>query len=119
MVDADVVTDDDGHPEIGQGVARDRVISHSDPEMRHGRKSSSRRFDGHKLDAISDEDSELILGVDVRAGNAGDGEGAAPSFSGSKGSTASRSTCCWATWPTATATYARRLLMLSGGAEDP
>ena len=70
--------DDDGDPEIRQGVARDRVISHSDPEMRHGRKSASRRFDGHKLDVIGDEDSELVLGVDVRAGNAPDGEGAVP-----------------------------------------
>jgi len=74
----DVVEGDDGNPVIRQGVAPDRTISHSDPEMRHGRKSASRRFDGHKLDVISDEDSELVLGVDVRPGNAGDGEGAAP-----------------------------------------
>jgi hypothetical protein len=59
-------------------VARDRIVSHSDPEMRHGRKSASRRFDGHKLDVIIDESSELVLGVEVRAGNAGDGDGAAP-----------------------------------------
>jgi hypothetical protein len=75
----DVVDGDDGHgPAIRQGVARDRVVSASDPEMRHGRKSASRRFDGHKLDVLIDEDSEIVLGVDVRAGNAGDGEGAAP-----------------------------------------
>jgi hypothetical protein len=49
--------------------------------MRHGRKSASRRFDGHKLDVIIDEASELVLGVEVRAGNAGDGEGAAPLLS--------------------------------------
>jgi DDE family transposase len=65
-------------PAIREGVAPDRVVSHSDPEMRHGRKSASRRFDGHKLDVIIDEASELVLGVEVRAGNAGDGEGAAP-----------------------------------------
>jgi Transposase DDE domain len=53
-------------------------VSHSDPEMRHGRKSASRRFDGHKMDVLTDEKSELILGVDVRGGNASDGEGAAP-----------------------------------------
>lgn len=78
VVDQDVTDGDDGEPEIRQGVASDRIVSHSDPEMRHGRKSASRRFDGHKLDVISDEDSELILGVEVRAGNAADGEGAAP-----------------------------------------
>ena len=78
IVEQDTVVGDDGHVEIRQGVAPDRVVSVSDPEMRHGRKSARRRFDGHKMDVITDEDSELILGVDVRAGNAGDGEGAAP-----------------------------------------
>lgn len=78
VIDQDVESDDGGDPRIRQGVAPDRVISHSDPEMRHGRKSASRRFDGHKLDIIGDEDSELILGVEVRAANASDGEGAVP-----------------------------------------
>lgn len=78
VIDQDVEADENGEPQVRQGVARDRVISHSDPEMRHGRKSASRRFDGHKLDVITDEDSELVLGVDVRAGNASDGEGAVP-----------------------------------------
>ena len=68
----------DGGVRIRQGVAPDRVISVSDPQMRHGRKSSSRRFDGHKMDIITDETSELVLGVDIRAGNAADGEGAIP-----------------------------------------
>jgi len=78
VIDSDVEDDDDGTPQIRQGVAADRTISHSDPEMRHGRKSASRRFDGHKMDVIADEGSELVLGVEVRAGNAGDGEGAVP-----------------------------------------
>ncbi len=78
VVDQDVTVDDDGEAAIRDGVAPHRVVSHSDPEMRHGRKSACRRFDGHKLDLITDEDSELVLGVDVRAGNAGDGDGAAP-----------------------------------------
>ena len=78
VIGQDVELDDDFQPQIRDGVAADRVISHSDPEMRHGRKSASRRFDGHKLDVITDEESELILGVDVRAGNASDGDGAAP-----------------------------------------
>jgi hypothetical protein len=72
------VTDTGTGPQIADGVARDRIVSHSDPEMRHGRKSASRRFDGHKLDVIVDESSELVLGVDLRAGNAGDGDGAGP-----------------------------------------
>jgi Transposase DDE domain len=76
----DVEATEDG-PAVRQGVAADRVVSHYDPEMRHGRKSASRRFDGHKLDVVVDESSELVLGVEVRAGNAGDGEGAAPLLS--------------------------------------
>ncbi len=77
VIDQDVAVDGD-RLAIRDGVAPDRVISHSDPEMRHGRKSASRRFDGYKMDVITDEDSELVLGVDVRAGNAGDGEGTVP-----------------------------------------
>lgn len=37
-----------GGPRIKQGVAHDRIISISDPEMRHGRKSRTNRFDGYK-----------------------------------------------------------------------
>ena len=83
VIDQDVEADDSGEkkPQIRQGVAADRVISHSDPEMRHGRKSASRRFDGHKVDVITDEDTELVLGVEVRAANASDGEGAVPLLS--------------------------------------
>ena len=33
---------------LKQGVSPDRVVSVHDPEMRHGRKSASRRFDGYK-----------------------------------------------------------------------
>lgn len=78
VIDQDIEADDNGRPTIRRGVARDRIISHSDPQMRHGRKSSSRKFDGHKLHVITDEDSELVLGVDVGPGNGGDGEQAAP-----------------------------------------
>ena len=79
VIDADTEPDPDGGgPRIREGVAPDRVISVSDPHMRHGRKSSAHRFDGHKMDVITDEASELVLGVDIRAGNAADGEGAIP-----------------------------------------
>ena len=57
VIDQDTEVDDDGNPQIRRGVARDRVVSHSDPEMRHGRKSASRRFDGFKMDVVSDEGS--------------------------------------------------------------
>jgi hypothetical protein len=78
VVAQDVEEGEDGSPHIRHGVAKDRVISVADPEMRHGRKSASRRFDGHKLDVMSDEESELVLGVQVRAGNASDADGTLP-----------------------------------------
>lgn len=37
-----------GTPRIKVGVAADRQISLSDPEMRHGRKSKTKRFNGYK-----------------------------------------------------------------------
>lgn len=81
VVSQDTELDDQANPTIRQGVARDRVISSSDPEMRHGRKSASRKFDGYKMDVMTDEATELVLGMEVRPGNAGDGEGAAPLLS--------------------------------------
>ena len=47
--DSDGGTDAEKGPRIREGVATDRVISTVDPEVRHGRKSSSRRFDGDKV----------------------------------------------------------------------
>lgn len=37
-----------GKSRIKDGVAQDRLISISDPEMRHGRKSKTKRFNGYK-----------------------------------------------------------------------
>ena len=59
-------------PTIRQGTAPDRVVSIHDPEMRHGRKSASKRFDGHKGALAVDTDEQLITAVDVLAGNAPD-----------------------------------------------
>jgi hypothetical protein len=55
---------------LKQGVSPDRVVSVHDPEMRHGRKSASRRFDGYKAAIAVDPESQLITAVDVLAGNA-------------------------------------------------
>ena len=68
----------DGGPEISQGVAKDRMVSVHDPEMRHGRKSSKTRFDGHKGALMVDTPSQLITAVGVTAGNAHDGDTALP-----------------------------------------
>ena len=44
---------DDGGVSLRDGVARDRMMSVHDPELRHGRKSSRRRFDGHKATIVA------------------------------------------------------------------
>jgi len=49
-------------------------VSVEDPEMRHGRKSASKRFNGHKAAVAVDLESQLIGAVEVLAGNAGDQE---------------------------------------------
>ena len=59
---------------LKKGVARDRIVSVHDPEMRHGRKSSANRFDGHKAAIAVDAESQLIIAADVLAGNAADSE---------------------------------------------
>jgi len=61
-----------GQAEIKQGVAKDRVPSVNDPEMRHGRKSKRTRFDGHKATIAVDVATGLVTEVDVIAGNAPD-----------------------------------------------
>jgi hypothetical protein len=57
---------------IREEVARDRVPSVCDPDMRHGRKSASKRFDGHKLGIAVDTETQLITAVEVGAGNGAD-----------------------------------------------
>ena len=76
-VDADAHADaaDDG-VSIRDGVSKDRMLSVHDPELRHGHKSSRRRFNGHKAAIVVDTDSQLITAVDVLPGNAPDNLGA-------------------------------------------
>jgi len=56
------------------GTAKDRLVSVHDAEMRHGRKSARKRFNGHKAAVAVDLESQLIGAVEVLAGNAGDQE---------------------------------------------
>jgi transposase len=64
----DLVVDDQDQAQIGQGTATDRIISVTDPEMRHGRKSAARLFNGFKASVSTDQRSEMILDIaDVTA----------------------------------------------------
>jgi len=61
-------------PALKQGVAEGRLMSVHDPDMRHGHKSKSQRFDGHKAQLAVDTDSQLVTAVAVLPGNAPDAE---------------------------------------------
>jgi hypothetical protein len=63
---------------IRQGVAPDRRVSVEDAEMRHGRKSKSKRFDGYKEHIARDLDSPAIVACAVTAANVPEEEGAQP-----------------------------------------
>ncbi|MEJ2204306.1 MAG: IS1182 family transposase [Gemmatimonadota bacterium] len=63
--------------QIRQGVAKDRVVSVGDPEMRRGHKSQNRSWDGYKAHVGVSAESELITAVHVTAANVHDGMAAA------------------------------------------
>jgi len=74
LIAQDIEEKPDGGCQIKKGTEKDRVVSVPDPEMRHGRKSASQRFNGHKAAVAVDMESQLIGAVEVLAGNAGDQE---------------------------------------------
>lgn len=79
----DVTKDESGTVSITQGTAPDRIISIVDTEMRHGRKTSSAKYDGYKAhiavqNVAPSEGARLITGVEVTGGNVADGNVAKP-----------------------------------------
>jgi hypothetical protein len=74
----DLETTKDGTICIRQGVAPDRRISIEDSEMRHGRKSRSKRFDGYKEHIARDLDLPVIVACSVTPANRPEEEGAVP-----------------------------------------
>jgi len=70
--DVDEDPDDGGAPKIRQGVAKERMPSVNDPEMRHGHKSSGKSFTGHKAHVAVSE-SGVIVDVDVTAPSQSEG----------------------------------------------
>ena len=59
----------DNQPRIRKGTAEDRRVSVEDKDMRHGRKSKSKRFNGYKGHVACDLDTELILACGVTPAN--------------------------------------------------
>jgi hypothetical protein len=58
-----------GDLRIREGVAEDRRVSIEDKEMRHGRKTKSKRFNGYKRHLAIDLDTLLVLAVAVLPAN--------------------------------------------------
>jgi len=65
-----------GGVKIREGVAPDRRVSIEDREMRHGRKSKSKRFNGYKRHIATDLDSDLILAGAITPANRPEDEAA-------------------------------------------
>lgn len=63
---------------VREGVAPERRVSIEDPEMRHGRKSKSKRFNGYKRHIALDLDTDLILAGAITAANRPEEEAAGP-----------------------------------------
>jgi transposase len=68
----DVERTTDGRAALKAGVTPDRIPSATDPEMRHGRKSASGKFTGHKGAIAVDTESGVITAADVLPGNSPD-----------------------------------------------
>jgi transposase len=84
----DVVTDEEGQSQIGQGTAPDRIISITEPEMRHGRKSKAQRFDGFKVVVSTEQSSELILDIADAMASGSDGAHLMPTIERTEAETA-------------------------------
>jgi hypothetical protein len=78
LMDQDLEPDPDGGVKVRDGVAPDRRISINDAEMRHGRKSKSKRFNGYKRHVATDLDSSLVLACAVTPANVPEMEAANP-----------------------------------------
>jgi hypothetical protein len=69
-------SDDPPTATIKEGTAKGRIPSATDPDVRHGRKSKSKRFTGHKAAIVTEITSGIIVGLETLAGDAPDSTGA-------------------------------------------
>jgi len=67
---------DRGGSRIKDGTAKERRISITDGQMRHGRKSKTSRVDGFKRQIAIDIDTQIILGTALMPANRPEGEAA-------------------------------------------
>jgi len=68
VVTEDLETTDDGSVQVVRRQSRERLISHTDPEAQHFRKSHSKVCHGFKLHVLGDAISGLIISLSVTPG---------------------------------------------------
>lgn len=73
VIAQDLEADEQGRLVVARRVAAERLISITDPQARHGRKSQHRTFDGFKLHVLGDAASGFIASLTVTSGNVHDG----------------------------------------------
>jgi hypothetical protein len=74
VIDSDLEGGPDGRLVVARKVARDRIISFTDPDARHGRKSRKSTFKGYKFHLLGDAVSGLVAAVAVTPANTHDME---------------------------------------------
>ena len=72
VVSSDLELDEDGRLVVARRVAKDRLVSITDPLARHSRKTKSRPFHGYRLHLLGDVVSGVVTAVSVTAANRGD-----------------------------------------------
>lgn len=67
------IEEKDGQIEIARGTCKDRTISITDPEIRHGHKTTSNKHDGYKGNIlVGGTQHDLITAVEAKPANAAD-----------------------------------------------
>ena len=78
VLEQDLEPDPGGGSRIKRGVTKDRMPSLGDKEMRHGRKSKAKTFNGYKRHVLGLAGTDLIAGALVRPANAPENEALLP-----------------------------------------
>ena len=103
---------DGGPPKIHRGVAKERMPSVTDPEMRHGHKSSGKGYTGHKAH-VAVTNTGVITDVDVTAPSKSEGSKVSETIDASR-----RATGCEVDEALADCAYSSRTAQLQAAESD-
>lgn len=77
VVHQNLEVDEMGRLVVARRVVQNRIVSLTDPQARHGRKSSSHTYNGFKVHVVGDLVSGLLASIAVTVGNQHDSKPAA------------------------------------------